>query len=293
MQISCIDPGQATPVSGHTAPGELYRRGDLVRHFVPAGEPVDVDPPSRALHGDVERIAVAGRAYHVATLTVAFNAWEARRRLVQGATTAYGAALQALRRSRTRVCSAAAVAAHASVFAQHEAALSEELLHRKRSAWRFRQLRARRSTVERIAERIAPMRDKRHSGNGTRRLIFYGIWTGPAVRGQAAAPNKAIIHHLAQRAPTIATSEYHTSKCCPGCGRETTDGARYRVKVCAADPDVHCPLRQEAGARAVYDRDRGGSLNIGLRGVYRVCGVRDLIQDKERRHRTGEWVDVG
>jgi hypothetical protein len=118
-----------------------------------------------------------------------------------------------------------------------------------------------------------------------------GVGARTAARGRPAMPSKALVHVLACRVPVIMVPEAYTTIACPGCGQRTqqgnpdmgadvtlrdrvcgsgfTDGRLCRVQVAEHGDDVPQAV--------AYDRDVGGSTNIGMRGVCAICHIKDII----------------
>ena len=246
VTITSVDPGQVQIIQGVRAIGDFWSRSKVP-------ELIDLG----------EHVSYSGSEYSEKTRSNIARQGEQKRRQIN---TEYSEAIAAMPRrdcinkvNWTDYCKAWAV---------HQHVYWKEKLNHHRKCQRFSRFRAVQSTLEDIAERIAP---KRECGL-VRKLVMFGAASFAAQKGCAAAPRKALIRVLCQRVPVIMVPEHYTSISCPGCGRETktTD---YRTKMCETTSAVQsCPLHPTVSTYSL-DRDLAGSLNIGIKGVYSIAGV--------------------
>ncbi|KAG5181412.1 hypothetical protein JKP88DRAFT_321989 [Tribonema minus] len=199
------------------------------------------------------------------------------------------------------------LADYCTTFAEHEDGMYDELLHPAQSGQRFIRFSARQRAVARVAEVIAPIRRQRmppewrpfrqrkqkhrkwrtnrRDRRAGRRVVFFGVAARVAARGRPPIPTKAVVWQLACRTVIIMVPEAFTTICCPGCGQRTQPGGEqhgHRNRVCNSPlPHGVCPIQAAANGGhqrlVVFNRDRSGGTNMGMRGVCAVCGVEDII----------------
>ena len=211
---------------------------------------------------------INGEDYRADTWAAKNEEAEAWRRQQNGVDTAYGAALLRTAATRRRTCVKQEFVEYCSVFQDVSNDLWAELLDIERRKQRFYRFQRVQSAVARIAEWLAPMRDK----GKQKRVVMFGAASFMPKKGCAAAPRKRIVRELALRAVTIMVPEPYTSQTCPGCERKTEEGNGYRTRRCKTLAGrIACPLLHHySDPHVEYDRDAAGSTNIGLRGVYRI-----------------------
>ncbi|KAG5178028.1 hypothetical protein JKP88DRAFT_350433 [Tribonema minus] len=290
IAVTGVDPGQVLAVSGVGARGEQWRRenaADLVS-----------DPTGQ----EVAAFEVSGHIYRTWALSIRNEQGETARRV---ANDEYNDACTALADEHTRTGDIEVLTDHCTAYAEHGDAMYEELLHAVRKIQRFSHFRAQQRAAARVAEVIAPMRRQRmppgwkprrqrrqkhrkwrSNRRAGRRVVFFGVAARTPARGRPSIPTKAVVWQLACRAPVVMTPEAHTTVCCPGCGERTRPGGAehgHRNRVCDSNlPHRICPIQEAVhgvGVRGlvVFNRDRSGATNIGVRGVCAVSGVEDII----------------
>ncbi|KAG5180589.1 hypothetical protein JKP88DRAFT_349490 [Tribonema minus] len=240
-----------------------------------------------------------GQSTQVGADPVGYGPAESRLRLKVSRCTAndeYRDACKALAGEHTRTCDIEVLTDYCITFAEHEDGMYDELLHPARSGV-FRHssvsARGRGLSVARVAEVISPMRRQRmppewrpirqrkqkHRKWRTnrrdrcagRRVVFLGVAARVAARGRPPIPTKAVVWQLACRTVIIMVPEALTTICCAGCGQRTQPGGEQHGH------------RNRAAANGgnqglvVFNRDRSGGTNMGMRGVCAVCGVEDII----------------
>lgn len=246
VTIKGVDPGMVRIVEAVTARGEDWTRENA------AGLMQTTD-------------GITGEDYREQTWATKNEEAETRRRVVN---VPYAEALQALKETRRRTCLKSEFVQFCSTSQAVSEALWGELLHVERRKQRFYRFSRVQSAVAKVAEWIAPMRDKGHK----QRIVMFGAASFMPKKGCAAAPRKRIVRELALRAVTIMVPEPYTSQTCPGCMRKTETGGGHRTRRCkTVAGSVACPLLlNHTDPHVEYDRDAAGSTNIGLRGVYRI-----------------------
>ncbi|KAG5175880.1 hypothetical protein JKP88DRAFT_283239 [Tribonema minus] len=237
-----------------------------------------LDPPGRR----VEAFEVSGELYRTWALSI-LN--EEKR----------GCPLHRQRRVLTVYC---------TTFAEHEDGMYDELLHPACSVQWFVRFSAQQRAVARVAEVIAPMRRRRMppewrprrqrkqkhrkwrtNRRAGRRVVFFGVAAQVAARGRPPIPTKAVVWQLACRTVIIMAPEAFTTVCCPGCGQRTQPGGEqhgHTNRVCNSTLLHRACLIQAAAldgnqGLVVFNCDRSGATNMGMRGVCAVCGVEDII----------------
>ncbi|KAG5182799.1 hypothetical protein JKP88DRAFT_318275 [Tribonema minus] len=193
-----------------------------------------------------EVLEVSGELYRTWALSILNEQKEAARRT---ANDEYRDACTALAGEHTRTCDVEVLTDYYTTFAEHEDGIYDELLHPARSVQRFIRFSARQRAVARVAEVMAP----------------------------------AVVWQLACRTVIIMVPEAFTTIRCPGCGQRTQPGGEqhgHRNRVCNL-PHRVCPIQAAANGGKqglmVFNRNRSGGTNMGMRGVCAVCGVEDII----------------
>lgn len=253
VKVTSIDPGQVHVIDGAVADGSAWRMENVVR----------------LVRGEVEEVVVTGDEYRENAKTLLAQGKEPARR---DGNVDYGAAQMALRAERKRTCDSAEFVRYCRCWAERQGAIWGEVLHEKRRIHAFSRFRAVQSAVARIAEKVAPMRDK----GKVRRIVFFGAATFKPCKGCASAPFKRVVHQIACRAPTAMVPEGGTSKYCSGCGRELIKGEGYRTRACITNP-ADCPLHEDGEEIVTFGRDTIGRTGIGMRGVYESAGVSYVV----------------
>lgn len=254
-RVTGVDPGQVHVVDGAVATGEEWTREGVV-----------------SLMTTSESLIYAADAYGKVTMRDKTATWERSTRT----DTPYGEAMEALARRKKRTTSSAIFVEYCKEWALREEVVWKELLKHLRRKKAFTRYSAIQRAVESVVELLCPGRDA-----DTKRVVFFGAASFKACKGAASAPCKKIVRGLAQRCVVVMVPESGTTKRCPGCGKvaKATEGG-YRTRTCTTNPAV-CPL--VAANLGVYNRDLGGKINIGLRGVYAVCGEHDIVPGFVRR----------
>ena len=187
VEITAVDPGQVHPIHCVCARGAVW--SDLVE-VVNGSDRVDDVFVTEGEYGEW-----IGRE--------AWQKHETRRRI----DTPYGRALEVLLQQRQRTIIPDEFLSYCTAFAEHQDAIWTELLTRQRRFRKFVRFRKVMSASEKLAEAIAPMRDK-----GAQRIVFFGAATFRSQKGRASAPLKKVVRAVAQRAVTVMTPEGGTSK---------------------------------------------------------------------------------
>ena len=176
----------------------------------------------------------------------------------------------------------------------------KEKMHLTRRIRRWRSFRKSMSALAKMADSVAGTESKREEQykiktsnlsdeereillsklqtklDRTSRVVFFGdgqFRTGG--HGHASVPRKALIHQLACRSLCCLTSEFGTSKYCPGCGStmEDVEGetrTRSCSNSCREGPSACC---LQVGEKCyTTDRDDCGAVGIMLCGANPVVG---------------------
>ena len=97
--------------------------------------------------------------------------------------------------------------------------------------------------------------------DGKHRVVAFGDGDFPAgYRKNRAVPRKALLRLLMHASTVLLVDEFHTSKCCPGCGGDLHT-THKRLRQCNTGPDK-CAVRREFPDGV--DRDVLGAINILL-----------------------------
>ena len=144
----------------------------------------------------------------------------------------------------------------------------------KKTRNRLKKIRRKNIPESTKAEMIKQLRENINSRK-RKRVVFFGDGQfSSGGHGHASVPRKALIRHISCRTVCVITSEFGTSKYCPGCGSTMKDvEGEIRTRSCtnfSREDSTACCLREDETA-FLTDRDECGAMGIAL------CGGRPLL----------------
>ena len=251
VEVAAVDPGQVHIFDAVVADGNKWTR---------------TNAPD-LMQNESYRIIYTGDEYREKTLATLSEKQEVLRKR----DTPYGAAVAAQMQTRRKTCDLEEYEDYCSTFAAVEEQLWTELLHDDRRLHRFKRYRAVQSTLEDMAERLAPA-SKGYDRTGKKRVVAFGSAGFKPQKGAASCPRKKFLRVLCCRVLVALTPEGHTTSKCPGCERKTRAGSDYRTRMCTTRPGATPCSLHPLTPTLWFNRDLSGATNIGLRFVYAVYG---------------------